>query len=350
MVPVIPAKRIELTVAGTLLYGDDGGVREWEFDGTDEDRSATTNRAQFCPIDRETELWSILGADAQTLLNYDAINNDGLLWPLQHGAVHLDVTAGPEAWVVAYNDAHGRCTVETLGQGQVVKLPFAFQPKPALAPYGRTVLIGPFFRDTSAIQYGGDRPETPASVSVIVDALALPAEDWHGQRVDMVVSRECLWEVARHPDWWERVVGVYVSNEEGQWERDARTVRWLMRELGLPAWPLVSYTTTHPEWAASAEVLGVQAYCEPGEDAAALEARMRRVLPRDRKVALIAQAYDRNGAWTGDLTTLFPVYDRLVRDYANIVMVLAFSDGRRGGMRDHPECYPWLQAMVEAGR
>lgn len=40
----------------------------------------------------------------------------------------------------------------------------------------------------------------------------------------------------------------------------------------------------------------------------------------------------------------------LIRAFPNVEYLLAFADGRPGGMRSHPEVYPLWNALVEAGR
>lgn len=230
------------------------------------------------------------------------------------------------------------------------------QPPVTLPPLGRPIKVGYFYRDTSAIQYGGDNPDAPCTVSVIIDPLALPAEPFEGRPVKMIVDAACLFEMARHPEWWDQWVGTYLAAEGDVvlLERMATAVRTLSENLGLPQKPLITYTANvlFPDALTATDVIGVQAYAEVGWTPARLQARTTDALNRvhHRRVALICQAYDRaNPYWTGErLAALQPVYWELARQFSNIEYLLLFSDGRRGGTRDHREMRPWHEAMVKS--
>ena len=232
------------------------------------------------------------------------------------------------------------------------------QPPVTLPPLGRPIDVGYFYRDTSAIQYGGDNPNAPCTVSVIIDPLGLPAEPFEGRPVKVIVDAACLFEMARHPEWWPLWVGTYLAAEgdEALLERMAETVRAMSLSLGLPRRPLVSYTAgvVFPDALSLTDIIGVQAYAQASESHDTIRERVAAQLQRvrHRHVALIAQAYDRaDPTWTGArIAALQPLWWALCQDWPCIQYVLLFSDGRRGGTRDYPEVRPWHAEMVRHAR
>lgn len=99
------------------------------------------------------------------------------------------------------------------------------------------------------------------------------------------------------------------------------------------------------------EVTGLEMYSDPGESVASCEARMRAWLSRfpTAKVVLVAQSYDRNGLETDEqkLADLQAIPLRLAVDFPQIGGILMFSDGRKGGTRDH-EIWRPLHAAAAA--
>jgi hypothetical protein len=229
------------------------------------------------------------------------------------------------------------------------------QPPVTLPPLGRSIDVGYFYRDTSAIQYGGDNPAAPATISVVIDSLALPPEPCAGRPVRMIIDAGCLFEMSRHPEWWDQWAGTYVAAEsdEALLTRMAETVRMMSTRLGLPARPVISYTagTLYPNALEPADIIGVQAYAHRGETPEQVRARVAADLARvaHRRVALICQAYDRaDSFWTAArLAALQPVWWDLARTAPQVEMLLLFSDGRRGGTRDYEAALrPYHRAMV----
>jgi len=225
-----------------------------------------------------------------------------------------------------------------------------------LPPLGRSIEVGYFYRDTSAVQYGGDNPAAPCTVSVIIDPLGLPAEPFEGKPIKMIVDPACLFTMADHPEWWDRWVGVYLTAEGSEvlLERKADTVRMMLERLGLPEKPLLSYTADKifPNSLGVGDIIGVQAYGHvAGEPNESIYARVAAQLQtvRHRRVALVAQAYDRaNPAyWTNDrLAALQPLWWQICREFSNIEYLPLFSDGRKGGTRNNPAMRPWHREMV----
>ena len=220
-------------------------------------------------------------------------------------------------------------------------------PPFVLPPIGRPILIAPFFRDTNILAYGGDNALARCNASVIVDAHGLPAEtDPDGRVPKMIISPECLWEVAKHPEWWPRVVGVYVGNESNDGgmalTRHSETARLLQDRLGLPNWQHVTYTAGHvwPDALRPTDWIGVQVYMSVGQgptDALHIGRTGLAALRHRWNTAIIGQVYDRANPtyWTEDrIAALLPVYWQLAREFPNVRAILLFSEGRKGGYRD----------------
>jgi hypothetical protein len=237
---------------------------------------------------------------------------------------------------------------------QRVNLETVTAPPPTLPRFTHPMRVGYFYRDTSAIQYGGDNPAAPCNVSVIIDPLALPAEDYDGTPVGMITSVACLTDLAIHPEWWVRWDAIYLPAEgdAALLERLAAAVRRFAADLGLPPRPFLSYTAgwTFPNALTPTDIIGVQLYMAGAQGPADLRAMAASVLPpvAHRRVALICQAYDRAGLYTGDLAALQPVYAEIAERWRNVEYLLWFSDGRTGGTRDHEEIRRWHLATLKA--
>jgi len=159
------------------------------------------------------------------------------------------------------------------------------------------------------------------------------------------------------PEWWDRVDAVYVA-VEGNPLRLGNMValaKSLMTTLKLAPKPVLTYSgpTLVPAAIGFGDILGVQLYADRGPDpegnlraqAAAYESQIRNV-PR---VAVIGQAYDRGGWFTGTAcAALQPVLYEIACRWSNCEYLLWFSDARTGGTRDHEEMRPWHQAIADA--
>jgi hypothetical protein len=275
------------------------------------------------------------------------------LWPGRNTKEPRCAVDGPHVAIVCWGDDGCWLWIGTFDDLDALGV----QAPPVMLPaIGHPIDVGYFYRDTSAIQYGGDNPAAPATISVVIDALALPAEPCDGKPVRMIVDAGCLFELARHPEWWDRWAGTYVAAEgdEALLTRMAETVRLMATRLMLPARPIVSYTagTLYPHALAPTDIIGVQAYAQVGESPDQAQARVAADLARvaHRRVALIAQAYDRADPYWTDarLAALQPVWWDLARTAPHVEMILLFSDGRRGGTRDHEAALrPYHKAMVQ---
>jgi hypothetical protein len=184
--------------------------------------------------------------------------------------------------------------------------------------------------------------------------LALPPEDYAGKPVGMITSVACLTDLATHPEWWDRWEAIYLTAEGDQvlLEKMAKAVRTFAAALGLPPKPFLCYTagSIFPNALTPTDIIGVQLYLTGSQGPDVLRALADSVLPSlaHRRVALICQAYDRSGIYIGDLAALQPVYAEIAEKWKNAEYLLLFSDGRKGGTRDHEEMRPWHKAMLAA--
>jgi hypothetical protein len=269
------------------------------------------------------------------------------LWPGLDSFMPHAATDGTRYFVATWGSGRVRLAI-------VTEADFSAVPPVTIPRFSHPMKVGYFYRDTSAIQYGGDNPAAPCNVSVIIDPLALPAEDYNGKPVGMILDPACLWTLVDHPEWWPRVEAVYLTAEgdAGMLERKAQVVRWLITQLGLSAKPMLSYTagSVFPRALDPQDIIGVQLYLTGNQGPNDLRELAASLLPQvqHRRVALICQAYDRAGAYTGDLAALQPVYAEIAEAWPNCEYVLWFSDGRKGGVRDHENIRPWHLATLAA--
>ncbi len=182
-------------------------------------------------------------------------------------------------------------------------------------------------------------------------------------------------EISAAAAYWSQVVALYVTGEAtgsspldpAPCEAQAVSARSHVQSLGLPSRPVICYFDTDISedpngiWhdPAGVDWIGINAYLGPSAPASVDEAiaqlrdRIRRQLDRlgpERPVIVMAQAYDRNGAWTDIpmLEQLQPIYlEEAVLD-ARIKGIWWFSYSRPGGTLTHPSLRPWHEAVFAA--
>lgn len=97
---------------------------------------------------------------------------------------------------------------------------------------------------------------------------------------------------------------------------------------------------------------GLQAYCGVGETISEFWTAIGLELLRFPvgRVALVFQAYDRNGSETNltKLKDLQATAPEFARQFPQVAMILWFSDGRPGGTRDHEDLREWHYAIMAA--
>lgn len=276
-----------------------------------------------------------------------------LLWPGTDTMWPRVSVAGDRVAIVCWRDYTLRVWAGTLADLDALPVDQAPVVVPPAPPHLRG--FGYFFRDSQ--QYG-DNPAAPCTHSVIVDEpRSLPAEPLpDGTPVRMILGLPCL--LHEHLDaWWSLVDAVYVAAEGdvARLERDAALARQIMAHRQLAPKPLIGYTgrQVYPQALEPTDLLAVQLYLERGEGAASLRHVAAELASQlgDRRVALIAMAFDRLGWFTGaELAALQPVYYEIASAWPTCEYLLAFSDGRPGGTRTHEALRPWHAAITTAIR
>jgi hypothetical protein len=182
-------------------------------------------------------------------------------------------------------------------------------------------------------------------------------------------------EISAAVPYWSQVVSLYVTGEAtgaspldpAPCEQQAAVARAHVQSLGIPNRPVLCYFDTDisvdPEgiWhdPVGVDWIGINAYLGPTapptteEAIAQLRDRIRNQLarlPANRAVILMAQAYDRNGAWTDIpmLEQLQPIYLEEAQHDSRIKGIWWFSYSRPGGTLTHPSLRPWHEAVFRA--
>jgi hypothetical protein len=222
-------------------------------------------------------------------------------------------------------------------------------------------MCGYFYRDTAVYayiaKYGGENPAAPGTHSIILDGYGLPAEPMpSGFTPRMIVGLDLLLH-PQVPTWWDRIDAVYVAVEGDPvgLKEMADLARYLMSYRRLPHKPVLSYSGVNlfPSSLQPTDILGVQLYAEQGADPVeSIKAQAAAYWPQIQavpKVAIIGQAYDRGGWFTGaDLLAIQPVLYDIAISWPNCVGLFWFSDSRTGGTRDYEEIRPWHYSIFGA--
>src|SRR5690606_11115069 len=138
----------------------------------------------------------------------------------------------------------------------------------------------------------------------------------------------------------------------------------LQRSLGVPRRPIIAYfdghltspftMPKHVDW------IAVNAYLDPSYQHHSVDSvrkalkntiiRQLDLIPAGVPVLLVAQAYDRNGAWTNmrTLSVLQYVYANVARECTQVKGILWFAYARQGGVNDHPELAPYHAKIARA--
>lgn len=182
-------------------------------------------------------------------------------------------------------------------------------------------------------------------------------------------------EILAAAPYWSQVVTLYVTGEATgsaaldptPCEQQATVARAHVQSLGLPSRPVLCYFDTDISddpsglWhdPIGVDWIGINAYLGPAAPPttavaiAELRDRIARQLdrlPASRPVILMAQAYDRSGAWTDIpmLAALQPIYLEEARLEPRIRGIWWFSYSRPGGTLTHPSLRPWHEAVFAA--
>jgi len=213
--------------------------------------------------------------------------------------------------------------------------------------------------------------------TTIQDPIALTAKaaaDLNALGAGIVIAGGTAEITAARP-YWSQVVALYVTGEatgaspldSAPCEQQAAAARAHLQGLGLPNRPVLCYYDTDISvdptgiWRLPAGVdwIGLNAYLGPQAPATTAEAltqlrdRIRRQLarlPANQPAVLMAQAYDRNFAWTDIpmLERMQPVYLEEARADARIKGIWWFSYSRPGGTLMHRALRQWHEAVFRA--
>lgn len=243
-----------------------------------------------------------------------------LLWPGADTKWPRVASDGTQVAIVAWGDPGPQVRLWIGRREELAAIGMLTPVLPPVPPElkGRALGLGYFFAisDRPADAGYGDNPSAPANCTIVLSNPEAARSPW--------------------PYWAPRGIG------EGP-----RKIGSWVNVPGGESWPEVSaaelalYDGGHvlPETPCPGGITGLETYCDPGESLAACELRVRAWLTRwsPAPVWLIAQAYDRNGLEQDPqkLADLQALPLRLAAEYPQIRGVLWFSDGRRGGSRDH---------------
>lgn len=217
---------------------------------------------------------------------------------------------------------------------------------PSVAPYDRPFWCGYFYSYSDKY---GDNPSAPGNCAIVVEPDAARTCP-----LPVIIPPEMMASAASR---WASVVAIYVaSGNPDALSGGVALARQLMAAAGLSMRPILAFLDGWPPYVTTeAEIVGVELYCDPAESLAAFVARASAglaslgALPPSKSLALIVEAYDRNGAEQDEakllaLQALWPELARSPRTFGT----LFFSDGRSGGTRNHEDLRPWHRTMVAA--
>jgi hypothetical protein len=182
----------------------------------------------------------------------------------------------------------------------------------------------------------------------------------------VIMTPDCiLGGMTDRPEYWAKVAGFYLAAEAS----DAGLARMLLYrriaqmscvELGVSCPPFFAYIDKNevpPESLVDGNTsLPLRFYVDPGqgpERVHELAAYYREHVPQGTPVVVFGMAYDRNGAYTDDLRPIILAAADVAREWeandpGSVRALIYFSDGRKGGVRDHPEGYRVLRGIFAA--
>jgi hypothetical protein len=315
-------------------------------------------------------VWTVGSANNQVYLCGRVPNViEGIVVPIVSGT---DVVAN--GTLVAVNDTNKLTLYQVPSDYPVTPIPVETPvdpvvpiPIPPYAPLAHPALVGGFFVGT--YRYGGQNgcKDVFGNCAIVVgEAVAAQTLDpmTDGQVRYRIIDLAAIPTMAENATAWASVAAIYLSAEgAGVPEMSVRTqrtaARYLMDLYHVPYRPMIVYLTTDYDGlrrlalfdTAGVTWPGVQLYLNPGEGPNDLRRLAASVLPifGTLPVVVIAQAYDRNGMYSGDLTELVPVYHEIATALGDRHMgTLAFSYKRKGGMLDHPPLHDHWTAFAAA--
>lgn len=373
-VSTIPCGEVRSHRLRGSCVGFSQGARAWILElGLNEqptDVTVSPSGRESCPVVVHGWVWSVTEVGGLTYVQGHPLGETRVLVRARPSGSQdwIDVVHIEGAWIVASCHDRGVLVVEDIPDAEALRpwdeiladLPMS----PVVVPPAPAHLTGCgyFFRDTNVHaylkKYGDENPEAPGTHSVIIDDHGMPAETRaNGTTPRMIVGLGQLLH-AQLPGWWDQVDAVYVAveNDPVALTSSVGLAKYLMSWRKLSPRPVLTYSgaTIDPATIGPHDILGVQLYAEPGRDPVAnIQAQAAVYAPQIRgvrRVAVIGQAYDRGGLFTGaQIAALQPVLYDIACGWPNCEYLLWFSDSRKGGTRDYePEVRPWHTAIAQA--
>jgi hypothetical protein len=178
-------------------------------------------------------------------------------------------------------------------------------------------------------------------------------------------------EIEVYKPFWDIVACIYVTvegsgiawNDIGAVERKVKETEAILDELGLARRPFMLYidgdlSRGGYRWPAGIDWQAINLYLGPESPATSAEAikqltalwnRQQALIPKDKKLVLICQAYDRNGAWKNIdiLMDMQPEYHSFMQD-SRCVGAFFFAYSRPGGVTTYPDLASWHKEIFKS--
>jgi len=278
--------------------------------------------------------------------------------PVPESCVYLHVIKRGQDWLLATNGDRGQVYIQSVPVnapcsplGPVVAIPPTPDPVPEYSRLQHPALIGGYFVGT--YRYGGDNgcKDVFGNCAVVVgESVAAQTLDpcIDGQVRYRIIDPSTIPVMADSLEHWATVAAISIAAEGtadpvASVRRLRQWSRYTMDLFGVPRKPIIIYLAADLEGlrrVASDDLdtwPAVQLYLEPGQgpdDLRRLAARSFDALG-SLPVVQVAQSYDRNGTFAGDVSALVPVYHELAAGLgARHKGTLAFSYKRKGGIVD----------------
>jgi hypothetical protein len=342
----IPAHQFAIDDHGRIAYGF-GGIRVASEDGTQIDALVSPTGFEHTPFlfTYHGRLWVATCTDmaATQYVLIRPVGEEPCII-LECVCDHLNAFVMGDTLRLATSNNVGGMMVQ-----DVSLLTARRRLEPRLSKPSQPVWAGYFY----SFGRHGDWPSAPQNCAVVVDAdHALVAS----VDVPVIITPNCI-PVLK--DRWDRVIALYVGPEGVIADnlREAEKAVLETNRLGLPRKPVVAYFTdgqmkelTPQTSLPFIDWIGIQAYFMSAPTPWQLQQfwadRLGRI-PAGKKVAVIAQAYDRNGVWTNEkeLAALQPYLMQPIYENKAIAFLM-FAYARPGGAKFYPRMLEWHQAFV----
>jgi hypothetical protein len=281
--------------------------------------------------------------------------------PVPESCVYLHVVKRGSDWLIATNGDQGQTYIQSVSvdaeRKPLVNVPSVPAPEP-VPDYPRLqypALIGAYFVGTyrwpSTLENSNGCKDVFGNCAVVVgESVAAQTLDpcIDGQVRYRIIDPSTIPVMADSLEHWATVAAISIAAEGtadpvASVRRLRQWSRYTMDFFGVPRKPIIIYLAADLDGlrrVASDDLEtwpAVQLYLEPGQgpdDLRRLAARSFEALG-SLPVVQVAQAYDRNGTYAGDVSALVPVYHELAAQLGpRHKGTLAFSYKRKGGIVD----------------